>query len=112
VASVRLLEIRDLIQGDRARLELIGELDLATAPRLEQAIESLLGRGVRELRIDLRQLAFLDSSGLRELIVLRDKAVAEGWRLSLVRPPQPALSIFQITRAEENLPFVEDGDPQ
>jgi anti-anti-sigma factor len=112
VANVRLLEIRDLIQGDRARLELIGELDLATAPRLAQAVEDLLAREVQEVTIDLRQLAFLDSSGLRELIALRDKAVTEGWRLALVRPPQPALSVFQITRAEENLPFIEDGDPQ
>jgi anti-anti-sigma factor len=109
VAIVRPLEIRVLLQQDRACLELVGELDLATVPRLTQAVEALLARDVRELTIDLRQLAFLDSSGLRELIVLRDRAVAEGWTLALVRPPQPALSIFQITRAEEHLPFVEDG---
>jgi hypothetical protein len=40
--------------------------------------------------------------------VLAERAVAEGWTLALVRPPMPALTIFQITRAEENLPFIDE----
>ena len=108
MAIVRPLEIRDQVLEGRGRLELIGELDLATVPRLVQAVEAIRARGASEVTIDLSQLAFLDSSGLRELIVLRDRALAEDWTLALVRPPQPALSIFQITRAEENLPFVDD----
>ncbi len=40
--------------------------------------------------------------------MLADRAAAEGWRLALVRPAPPALAVFQVTRAEENLPFVDD----
>jgi anti-anti-sigma factor len=108
MAIARPLEIDELRDGDSARLTLTGELDIATVPRLEESVESMLS-SLSRLTIDLRPLAFLDSSGLRQFIVLRDRAVAEGWTLELIRPMQPALSIFQITRAEENLPFVEES---
>jgi anti-sigma B factor antagonist len=107
MAIARPLEIDQRIDGDRAYLTLTGELDIATVPRLEEALESVLSPAVSGLTIDLRPLSFLDSSGLRQFIVLSDRATAEGWSLELIRPLQPALSIFQITRAEENLPFVE-----
>jgi anti-anti-sigma factor len=110
VAIVRPLEIRDQVLEGHGRLELVGELDLATVPRLTDAVDAIVSRNLDRVSIDLSQLAFLDSSGLRELILLRDRAAAEGWELALVRPPQPALSIFQITRAEEHLPFVEEGE--
>jgi anti-sigma B factor antagonist len=100
------LEIEEEVQGDAATLTLRGELDIATVPRLEEAVAAVLAGSLRQLTIDLRPLTFLDSSGLRQLIVLSDRAATEGWRLALVRPGQPVLSIFQITRAEENLPFV------
>ncbi len=108
MAIARPLEIDTSREGEQGRLTLTGELDIATAPRLEEAVAGLLEAGVKQLTIDLRPLSFLDSSGLRQFIVLRDRAETEGWTLTLVRPLGAALSIFQITRAEENLPFVEE----
>jgi anti-anti-sigma factor len=107
VRQDRQLEIDQRVEGDAACLNLRGELDIATVPRLVAAVASALRSSPGELTIDLRDLSFLDSSGLRELIVLADRARAEGWRLGLVRPGPPTLSVFQITRAEENLPFVD-----
>lgn len=103
----RPLEIDESHEGEQGRLTLSGELDIATVPLLQEAVADMLQAGVRQLTIDLRPLSFLDSSGLREFISLRDRAEAERWRLALIRPLGAALSIFQITRAEENLPFVE-----
>ena len=108
MAITRPLQIETQLDGERARLTLTGELDIATVPRLEEAVEAVLAGSTRELVIDMRPLAFLDSSGLRQFIVLSDRAQAEGWRLALVRPSGAVLSIFQITRAEENLPFVDE----
>jgi anti-anti-sigma factor len=108
VAIARPLEI-DVHEDDSgALLTLRGELDIATAPRLEEAIDGVLAKSPAKLTIDLRPLSFLDSSGLRLFIVLCDRAQAESFELALVRPGMPALSIFQITRAEENLPFVDE----
>ena len=64
------------------------------------------------LLLDLRGLTFIDSSALRLFIVLKDRSAGEDWRLSLTRPAGPALSIFQISGAEEHLPFIEDPGAQ
>jgi anti-sigma B factor antagonist len=108
VAIARPLEIDQHLEGSAGQLTLRGELDIATVPRLEEAVAAVLAHSPSELTIDLRPLSFLDSSGLREFILLADRAEEEGWRLLLLRPAPPALSIFQITRAEENLPFVDE----
>jgi anti-sigma B factor antagonist len=101
-------EIHTELNGDAARLTLAGELDMATAPRVEEAIAAVLAKGARDVIVDLSGLAFVDSSGLRVLITLNDRAAAEAWTLGLIRPSAPSLSVFQITGAEENLPFIED----
>ncbi|MHB8531471.1 MAG: STAS domain-containing protein [Solirubrobacteraceae bacterium] len=107
MSIARPLEIDESRAGEKGGLTLTGELDVATVPRLEEAVAALLGARVKHLTIDLRPLSFLDSSGLRAFIALHDRAQAEGWTLALIRPLGAALSIFQITRAEEKLPFVE-----
>src|SRR3954453_17058687 len=51
----------------RALLTLSGELDLATAPELEQLVNERLDAG-QEVVVDLRGLEFMDSSGIRVLV--------------------------------------------
>jgi anti-sigma B factor antagonist len=101
-------EVRSELEADTGRLTVLGELDMATAPQLEDKVRAMLAGRVRELIIDLGKLRFIDSSGLRLLIILRDRAAAEGWTLGLLRPSGEVLSIFGLTGADENLPFVED----
>jgi anti-sigma B factor antagonist len=105
-------EIHTELNGDAAKLTLAGELDMATVPRLAQAVGGVLGQGAHRVIVDLRGLAFVDSSGLRLFIALNDRAAAEAWTLGLIRSPDPSLSVFQITGADQNLPFIEDpGSP-
>jgi anti-sigma B factor antagonist len=102
-------EIASELDAGTARLSLLGELDLATAPQLEQSVGEALAQGAGEILIDLSRLSFIDSSGLRLFILLNDRAGTDGWRLALTRPPEPSRAVFQITGAEENLPFI--GEP-
>jgi anti-sigma B factor antagonist len=103
------LEINSELRADSARLTPSGELDIATAPQLEQEVRSLLARSVRDVVIDLRRLTFIDSSALRLFIALNERAGTEGWTLGFVRPVGQVASVFEITGAEESLPFV-DGE--
>ena len=55
--------------GDGSRQFVVrGELDLATAPQLEEALVSAIEAG-DEVVLDLRELEFMDSSGVRVLVV-------------------------------------------
>jgi anti-anti-sigma factor len=102
-------EIHGKLEGDTARIAIVGELDIATGPQLEKQARAMIARQVRELVIDLSQLTFIDSSGLRLFIALNDDASAGDWNLHLIRPSDAALTIFRITGAEENLPFTDDA---
>jgi anti-sigma B factor antagonist len=100
-------EMESAHDGETGRLTLFGELDIATVPRVEAAVDALLQDGVKRLTIDLARLGFVDSSGLRLFIVLDQRAGAERWALALVRPEPQALKVFRISGVEDNLPFVE-----
>ena len=93
---------------DGALLRLTGELDIATVPQVEHALEAARRAQAAHLVLDLRELTFIDSSGLRMVILFADRAREEGWRLTLVSPPEPARSVFRLTGAEENLPFAQE----
>ena len=62
-------EIRESVDADgAARLALIGELDIAVADWLEERLRVLRQEG-RRVRLDLSQLDFIDSSGVRTLVL-------------------------------------------
>lgn len=101
-------EINREHRDGKDRLCIVGELDMATATRLDETVQALLRQGAGELVIDLSGLSFVDSSGLRLLIILNDRAATDGWRLQLVRPPDDAFVVFRVTGADRHLPFLED----
>lgn len=64
------------------RLILSGELDLAVAEMLRSRLTQLRKAGC-DVRLDLAELDFIDSSGLRELLVALDESRSDGWRLDI-----------------------------
>jgi anti-sigma B factor antagonist len=92
--------------GDEtARVVLDGELDLATVPVAEQAINRV-DANVKTLVLDLRKLSFLDSSGLR-LILSTDDASGSR-RVVIVRGPAQVDRVFDLTGTGARLNMVDD----
>ena len=90
-------------------LTLHGELDLATAPELEQLVNERLDDG-QEVVVDLRGLEFMDSSGIRVLVAAHARAGRTGGRLVVVRPrPNSAVAkIVEISGLDGELTIVDD----
>jgi anti-sigma B factor antagonist len=88
-----------------------GELDLSGATVLEAELERLeQDSGLRTVVLDLRGLQFIDSSGLR-LVILTDRRWREaGRRVALVRGPDTVHRVFEITQMNERLDFVTDPE--
>ena len=94
--------------GD-ALISLTGELDLSGAPPLEEEIGRLAEQdGVRRVVLDLRELEFMDSSGLRLVALASRSLSAAGRELVLVRSHDPIQRVFAITGMEDHLTFVDD----
>ena len=94
--------------GGRARVAVRGELDLGTSGRLERCLAELLAAGEPVL-LDLRELTFMDSTGLCALLKAREQAQAHDWALAMVRPGGQALATLRQSGAERLLPFEEAG---
>src|SRR5687767_2587922 len=90
-----------------ARLALEGELDLSGVTELERAIDEVRAEGAEQVVVDLRGLAFMDSSGLRAFVMADARARDEGWTFALVAGDEPVHRVFEITRMDERLNFVE-----
>jgi len=104
------VEVREQTDGEHQILAVEGELDLGSIPVLAQHIDGQIGGVRRALTVDLSEVTFMDSSGLRLLIELNDRAQREKWKLSLVAPRHESANlVLRMTGADSALPFE---DPQ
>jgi anti-sigma B factor antagonist len=92
------------VRGAATLVALRGELDLAGAAVLDQALGRIDGHDVV---LDLRGLTFIDSSGLRSIAVAARRAGDAGRGFALVEGTADVMRVFDITRMRERLTFVE-----
>jgi anti-anti-sigma factor len=96
-------------RGGRAVVAVRGELDLATSPELEQAVLERLDAG-QAVVLDLRELQFMDSSGLAVLVTAHTRAADGGPDFAIVRPPAggEVAKILDIAGIEQQLHVVDE----
>jgi anti-anti-sigma factor len=87
-------------------LALRGDLDIATIPQLEQALERAR-EASQTLTLDLRELTFMDSSGLRVILSEHQRATDSGRKVSIVPGPSAVQRVFELTGTTELLSFVD-----
>ena len=108
------MTILDITTHERAdggvQVGLSGELDLATAPKLDDELRHIEANGPPLIVIDLSPLAFMDSSGLRALLAADSRAREAGRRLVLVRGDERVQRVLKITRLDERLEIVDDAE--
>jgi anti-anti-sigma factor len=84
-------------EGDTLVVSFHGELDLAVADECRVALAEPLVGPERLVVLDLSDLAFVDSTGLRLLVDTRLNAEARGKRLKLGPVSAPVLKLFEVT---------------
>ena len=83
-----------------AKIALSGELDMATAPILVEHLRRTEEEGATAIIVDLRNVTFMDSSGLVTCIRARDRAAQNGHRFMAVQPRPSTKRLFEITGTE------------
>lgn len=95
------LDVR--VAGDAHVISVSGELDLASSPRLEEELERASGSGAHLVIVDLRELEFMDSTGLSVLVKAHQKAEQQGKRLGLAGGSQQVQRLLTLTGVAERL---------
>jgi len=85
------------VGSDCAVLQITGEVDVYTAPQLREQVIQLLSSGVRHIIADLRDVDFLDSTGLGVLVGSLKRLRGHDGSFKVVASGGRILRIFQIT---------------
>jgi anti-sigma B factor antagonist len=86
--------------ADEVVVGVSGEVDLATAPQLE---ECLLAHADRNVTVDLAGVSFLDSCGLNALVVARNRLHERGYELRTVNEQDHVRRVLELTGLDQLL---------
>ena len=87
-------------RNDVARIALSGELDMATVPLLNDQLAALEQDGSKVILLDLRDLNFIDSSGIQAFVQAHTRSGTNGHRFVLVGASPTAQRLFEMTGTE------------
>jgi anti-sigma B factor antagonist len=80
-------------------LTLDGRLDAVTAPELEQFVTAQVGADVKTIVLDLGELSFISSAGLRTFAKMRKTLASREGRLCFVNLSPQVQKVFEIVKA-------------
>ncbi len=94
----------------KAVLQLHGDLDMNSGERLREAARQFHAQGIRELALDLSTLDFIDSSGLRELVLAHKRQQEVGGDLILRSPTKQTCACSRSSEWIRSSPSPEPDD--
>ena len=92
-----------------ATVKLAGELDVAGVPETEMTLREALDAGCRRLVIDLRDLTFMDSTGITLLVRWDLGARNDGYDLALIRGNERIHRLLTLTGLDRHFTFEQPG---
>lgn len=90
-------------RGDAVVISVAGELDMATAPQLQDHITNLLEKGRNRLVFDLSDVSFCDSTGLSVFVRAKNSCDEAGGEVRLAAPQRGVLRILEVSGLVEVL---------
>jgi len=103
------LTLNSSSQGNTARLSLAGEVDGTTAPIFRTEVDKLLTSAPRILVLDVEQLTFMSSAGLRVLIFAKQKQPL--LNIYVLKPQPPIVDTLRKTGFYDGV-YVTDTEPE
>ncbi len=97
-------------RDDAFYLQVEGELDLATAPALDDALVRAEASTASLVVIDLTGASFIDSTGLRTLLEAHVRSQADSNRLRITGASDQARRLFRLAGILDRLPLLPPTD--
>jgi anti-anti-sigma factor len=101
-----------LVDGGEHTLVLTGEVDMVAAPEVEEAVRRLCVEGTTRIVLDLREITFIDSTGLRAMLTADGLCRQHRCELSLIPGSEQVQGLFEMTGVARLLPFQSVERPQ
>jgi len=91
------LDIEGKLEGENLLYSLKGRLDTNTAPELEEKLEKEVSGAVKNLTLDLKELDYISSAGLRVLLGAQKKMSAISGEMKVKNPNDTVMEVFEVT---------------
>ncbi|MCD9197451.1 STAS domain-containing protein [Aeromicrobium wangtongii] len=86
---------------DHVIIDVAGEVDIETAPRLREVVTQVTDDGAERLVFDLSNVTFVDSVGLGVFVLARKKMLLRQGTIGIVAPTRRVVAIFKIAGLDE-----------
>lgn len=96
------MQIEQERQEDKLTLKISGRLETSTAPELQTVVDREL-EGITELRMDIKDLEYVSSAGLRVLLAATKKMKAKEGIMTIHHVNEDVMEVFEITGFKEIL---------
>jgi anti-sigma B factor antagonist len=97
-------------KGEAAVIRVSGELDLASSPALEEELARVSSSEASLVIVDLRDLEFMDSTGLSVLVRAHQRAAESSQRFGVVNGSQQVQRLLSLTGVAERLVLADTPD--
>lgn len=89
----------DCSENGRVRIELCGRLDTLTSPKLEDALANLSPQEAPLQVLDMTQLNYISSAGIRSVVKARMNLMAQQGQMLLLNMQPQVRKVFDIIKA-------------
>ncbi len=95
--------------SDKLIIDLVGRVTLGEATgKLRETIRDAVVRGEKKIILNLKDLDYMDSAGLGELVGAYTTVTNSGGRLKMLNVQGRALDLMQVTRLMTLFEFFDD----
>ena len=101
------LTVRVEHDGEALVVSAFGELNFSNAKTLEAELRRAIGGDASAVVLDLSAVTFIDSAGLRVLLLMAKQSLRNGGRLRLLRGSAPVEQAIEVAGAEDLLPLAD-----
>lgn len=99
------MDINKTNSGEITNFTLTGRLDTTTAPKLQEVLIPEFDI-VKEIQLDLKELAYISSAGLRVLLISEKTAKKNDGKFILKNVPDEILEVLEMTGFTEILTII------
>ncbi|MDD1719422.1 MAG: STAS domain-containing protein [Methanoregulaceae archaeon] len=104
------MEVRKFNKQSFVLIEVSGRVDTTSAPDLETEINRLIGEGNRRLLLNMSDVAYISSGGLRVLLATAKKLRGDNDRLGLCSPSPEVNKILKLAGFTSIFPIYAHED--
>jgi anti-anti-sigma factor len=92
------------------KVNLIGRLDTNTSPKLEEMLDVTLTKNIKMLTLDMSQLEYISSAGLRVLFKASKTLKGQDGQLAMMHLQPQIQKVLDIVKALPSVPIFKDDE--